>query len=135
MFANSANSCLWLQLEACLYEPKYDNPIVASVSLRHISSSRGDGTQPEKKEKTKLADTVRDKLQINIFKLPTTYDNVCPEVHQECLEYSQGIKCETTNEYFTEYVSADQCEVCEMRRIEAEAAAAAEEEAKKANAT
>ncbi|KAI1048008.1 hypothetical protein LB506_002280 [Fusarium annulatum] len=40
---------------------------------------------------------------------------------QECPEYNQGIKCETTNEYFTE--------------IEAEAAAAAEEEAKKANAT
>ncbi|EWG47952.1 hypothetical protein FVEG_07923 [Fusarium verticillioides 7600] len=51
---------------------------------------------------------------------------------QECLEYSHGIKCETTNEYFTEYVSADQCEVCEMRRIEAEAA---EEETKKANVT
>jgi hypothetical protein len=47
----------------------------------------------------------------------------------------QGIKCETTNEYITEYVSADQCEACEMRRIEAEEAAAAEEEAKKAKAT
>ncbi|KAG7420021.1 hypothetical protein Forpe1208_v002419 [Fusarium oxysporum f. sp. rapae] len=54
---------------------------------------------------------------------------------KDCTESSQGIKCETTNEYITEYVSADQCEVCEMRRIEAEAAAAAEEEAKKANAT
>ncbi|KAL9571489.1 hypothetical protein ACKAV7_004338 [Fusarium commune] len=40
---------------------------------------------------------------------------------KECTESSQGIKCETTNEYITE--------------IEAEAAAAAEEEAKKANAT
>ncbi|EXM07906.1 hypothetical protein NOF04DRAFT_12336 [Fusarium oxysporum II5] len=56
---------------------------------------------------------------------------------KECPESSQGIKCETTNEYITGYVSADQCEVCEMRRIKAEVAAAAEEEeeAKKANAT
>ncbi|CCT65644.1 uncharacterized protein FFB20_07778 [Fusarium fujikuroi] len=115
-----------------------------AFSIRAIAPT-DDGNLTWKESKTKLTATVRNQLQIHIFKLPTSYNNMCPEAHQraisgseqlqECPEYNQGIECETTNEYFTEYVSADQCEVCEMRRIEAEAAAAAEEEAKKANAT
>lgn len=161
--------------EACLPRveaTEYDKPILAGVSLRHVSSSRG------KIEKRQLQPTYGSKMSesrpvssINAI-APTDNGNsnwqenknkaysyckstsssyrpliiMCvltctkydcaqcqraisgTEQLKECPESSQGIKCETTNECITENVSADQYEVCEMRRIEAEVAAAAEEE-------
>ncbi|KAJ0134645.1 putative tubulin--tyrosine ligase C12B10.04 [Fusarium oxysporum f. sp. albedinis] len=154
------------------FTTEYDKPILAGVSLRHVSSSRG------KIEKRQLQPTYGSKMSesrpvssINAI-APTDNGNsnwqenknkaysyckstsssyrpliiMCvltctkydcaqcqraisgTEQLKECPESSQGIKCETTNECITENVSADQCEVCEMRRIEAEVAAAAEEE-------
>lgn len=44
----------------------------------------------------------------------------------QCSEAIEGRSCETVLEFETTYLPADQCEVCEERRKEKEAQAAAE---------